>query len=53
VTVPSPVGGVTVGLVAMDLLAAGAGDSLDQMVAVVVDAQGGVVDFDGDDLAAA
>jgi hypothetical protein len=37
---------------AVDLLAAGAGNGLDQMVAVVVDGQGGLVDFDGDDLAA-
>jgi hypothetical protein len=36
---------------AVDLLAAGAGNGLDQMVAVVVDAQGGLVEFDGDDLA--
>jgi hypothetical protein len=34
-----------------DLLAAGAGDGLDQGVAVVIDAQDRVVDFDGDDLA--
>jgi hypothetical protein len=34
------VGGVTVGFVAVDLLAAGAGDSLAQMVAVVIDASG-------------
>jgi hypothetical protein len=45
------VGGVTVGLVSADLLAAGVGNVLDQVVVVVVDAQGGVVDFDGDDLA--
>jgi len=46
VTVPSRflVGGVTVGLVSGDLLAAGAGNMLDQMFAVVVDAQGGLVD---------
>jgi hypothetical protein len=44
------VGGVTVGLVSADLLAAGAGNSFDQVVAVVVDPQGGLVDFDGDDL---
>ena len=44
------VGGVTVGLVAADLLAAGAGNIFDQVVALVVDAQGGLVDFDGDDL---
>jgi hypothetical protein len=41
---------VTVGLVAADLLAAGAGDVLDQVVVVVVEAQSGFVDFDGDDL---
>jgi hypothetical protein len=34
----------------VDLLAAGAGNVFDQVVALVVDAQGGVVDFDGDDL---
>lgn len=45
------VGGVTVGLVSADLLAAGAGDGLDQVVALILDAQRGVVDFDGDDLA--
>ena len=33
-----------------DLLAAGAENVFDQVVAVVVDPQGGVVDFDGDDL---
>jgi hypothetical protein len=44
------VGGVTVGFVAGDLLAAGSGNMLDQVIAVVVDAQGGFVDFDGDDL---
>jgi hypothetical protein len=32
------------------LLAAGAGKMLDRVFAVVVDAQGGLVDFDGDDL---
>ncbi|MDT7595434.1 MAG: hypothetical protein QOJ06_980 [Pseudonocardiales bacterium] len=42
--------GVFVGLVAGDLLAAGAGNMLDQVIVVVVDAQGGFVDFDGDDL---
>ncbi len=41
---------MTVGLVSADLLAAGAGNGFDQVVVVVVDAQGGVVDFDGDDL---
>ena len=46
------VGGVTVGLVSVDLLAAGAGNILDKLLAVVIDAQGGLVDFDGDDLAA-
>lgn len=52
-TVPSrfAVGGVSVGLVSGDLLAAGAGNMLDQVIVVVVDAQGGFVDFDGDDLA--
>jgi hypothetical protein len=44
------VGGVTVGLVSGDLLAGGARNGLDQVVAVVVDAQGRFVDFDGDDL---
>jgi hypothetical protein len=44
------VGGVTVGLVAGDLLAAGSGNLLDQVIVLVVDAQGGLVDFDGDDL---
>jgi hypothetical protein len=42
---------VTVGLVAADFLVVGAGSGLDQIVRVVVDAQGRVVDFDGDDLA--
>jgi hypothetical protein len=36
--------------VSADLLAAGAGNRFDQVVTLVVDAQGGVVDFDGDDL---
>jgi hypothetical protein len=44
------VGGVTVGFVSGDLLAAGAGKILDQVFVLVVDAQGGLVDFDGDDL---
>ena len=44
------VGGVTVGLVAADLLAAGAGHIFDQVVTLIVDVQGGFVDFDGDDL---
>jgi hypothetical protein len=43
-------GGVTVGLVSVDLLAAGAGNMLDQVVALVVDPQGGLVNFDGHDL---
>jgi hypothetical protein len=33
-----------------DLLAPGAENIFDQLVAVVVDAQGGLVDLDGDDL---
>jgi hypothetical protein len=45
------VGGVTVGLVSADLLTAGAGNIFDQVIALVVDAQDRVVDFDGDDLA--
>jgi hypothetical protein len=45
------VGGLTLGLVSGDLLAAGAGSGLDQVLALVVDAQSRVVDFDGDDLA--
>jgi hypothetical protein len=42
-SVPSlfAVGGVTVGLVSDDVLVAGAGNGLDQMIVVVVDAQGG------------
>jgi hypothetical protein len=44
------VGGVTVGLVSGDLLAAGAGNMLDQVLVLVVDPQGGFIDFDGDDL---
>jgi hypothetical protein len=45
------VGGVTVALVSVDLLTADAGNSFDQVVAVVVDPEGRFVDFDGDDLA--
>jgi hypothetical protein len=41
---------VTVGLVSTDLLAAGAGNSFDHVVTLVVDTQGGLVNFDGDDL---
>lgn len=50
VTVPSRfvVGGVTVVLVAADRLAAGAGHSLDQPLALVIDAQSGFVNFDQD-----
>jgi hypothetical protein len=42
-SVPSlfAVGGVTVGLVSDDVLVAGAWNGLDQMIVVVVDAQGG------------
>ncbi len=45
------ISGVTVCLVAVDLFAAGAGNVLDQMVALIIDAQSGLVDVDGDDLA--
>jgi hypothetical protein len=31
-----------------DLLAAGAGNGIDQVIALVVDTQGGFVDLDGD-----
>jgi hypothetical protein len=45
------VGGVTVGLDGLaDLLASGAGRIFDQVVAVVVDVQGGLVDLHGGDL---
>jgi hypothetical protein len=40
---------VTVGLVSVDFLAAGAGNVLIKW-SLVVDAQGGLVDFDGDNL---
>lgn len=46
------VGGVAVGLVSGDLVAAGAGNGFDQLIVVVVEALGGLVDFDGDDLTA-
>ena len=49
-TVPSRfcVGDVTVDLVVADLLAAGLETMFDQLVAVVIDAQGCVLDFDSE-----
>jgi hypothetical protein len=41
---------VTVERASADLLAGGAGSGLDQVVALVVDVQGGVVEVNGDDL---